>query len=156
MWTSDASRAAGPRLLPSGQVPSMVRTDTPEPLIRRRSGPIISQINGRIPGKQAPAGLDSPGLDDLSALVVSTVGTHPVGQLFFLAIGANRKADGRQGVVGAPLVLPGLGVPSFWIGHDLFSIFCAGTTLAAGPGTCQFFLNFFKGASRGSISASEH
>ena len=68
------------------------------------------------------SGLDLWRLDDLTPLVMTAVRTHAVGQLLLVAIGTNRQARLRQGVVRATLVSPGFGVAALGIGHGFSAL----------------------------------
>jgi hypothetical protein len=64
------------------------------------------------------------------------MGTDPVRELLFLAVRANRQANGGQGVMGTALVGAGLGMSTFWIRHEFFSIFLpCGIGRITAPGT---------------------
>lgn len=53
-------------------------------------------------------------VDDLDALVGTTLRTNRVGAVQAVALGAFHEVDGRQRVVGAPSIAAGLRMLSLW------------------------------------------
>src|SRR3989338_9620501 len=70
--------------------------------------------------------------------VVSAVQAGAVGRLGLVAVGTLAELDRREEVVRAPLVLAGLGMTPFGVGHGilcavlcaLYLVLCGGTALA--------------------------
>ena len=58
--------------------------------------------------------LDRP---DLASLVMAAVRADLMRRLGFPALRAGAHRNGRQGIMGAALRRPGLGMAAFWIGH---------------------------------------
>jgi len=60
-------------------------------------------------------------LDDLAPLVVAARRARTMRKLHFAALGTGRGRRTRQEVVRSATITTGLGVPPFWVGHEVES-----------------------------------